>query len=87
MTMVDFRTIDWHTEADRGCARKHPYGRTTARSIAARMQTAGDRTVSAYRCPWADDNDPHWHVGHLPSMEGLERIAAAIRNRNEGDQT
>lgn len=82
--MLDFRSIDWHDEAERACDGKAPYGRDTARQIVARMRHAGDTNASAYRCPWGREN--HWHVGHVPSVERLEEIAAAIRNRtNEGD--
>lgn len=82
--MLDFRDVDWHQEADRACDGKHPYGRKTAREIAARMRAQDGEDVCAYRCPWG--RTAHWHVGHTPSVERLERIAAAIRNRtNEGD--
>lgn len=83
MTMLDFRSIDWHDEAERACDGKTPYGRRTAHDIAARMRHAGDQTATAVRCPWGPTS--HWHVDR-PTLDDLERTAAAIRNRtNEGD--
>lgn len=77
---VDFRTVDWRRESDRGHVGKRRYGRRAARLVAARMRAQG-RLVSPYRCPWAEPGDQHWHVGHPLSAESAERVAAAIRNR------
>jgi hypothetical protein len=38
---------------------------------------------NAYPCPFWRVRTPrwrHWHVGHLPSMESLATVAAAIRD-------
>ena len=78
---MDFRTTDWHVEAERACEGKRRFGPRVAREVAADMRRRGDR-VHPYLCPWHDpDEVPHWHVGHCPSMAAVERIAAAIRNR------
>ena len=81
---IDFRTVDWHREAERGCVGKVRMGRRAAMDLAAEKRRGGV-DVSAYRCPWSVDGR-HWHVGHPPGPEGIERIAAAIRNHtNEED--
>lgn len=33
--------------------------------------------IGWYRCPFGDDR--HWHVGHVPSLHGLQQIARVIR--------
>ncbi len=83
---VDFRDVDWHREQAKGCDGKVPLGRDVARSIAGRARRKGE-PMSAYRCPWATAADPHWHVGHTPSLHRLEEIAAAIRNRANDPDT
>jgi len=70
--------MDWRVELERGCAGKVPLGKRAARSIAEQARREGNR-VTAYRCPWAEDG--HWHTGHVPSMQRVEQIADAIRQR------
>jgi hypothetical protein len=59
----------------RSCDRKRPYGARCARIVAERRRSQGEQ-VSPYRCFYCGA----WHVGHAPSLEGLRRIAEAIRD-------
>lgn len=59
----------------RSCDRKRAYGARCARLVAQRRRLAGE-PVSPYRCFYCGA----WHVGHVPTYEGLRRIAAAIRD-------
>jgi hypothetical protein len=61
---------------ERMCTRKRRYGRVVARQVAERMRGRG-RRVSPYRCPCCAG----WHVGHVPSIESVTRIAQLIRQR------
>lgn len=38
----------------------------------------GMEGVRVYPCPFTDDGK-HWHLGHTPSVEGLETLAREIR--------
>lgn len=59
----------------RACREKLRYGLSTAREVAAAVRRrTGDR-VKQYRCPWCR----RWHVGHVPSVKSLRRVAQAIR--------
>ena len=69
-----------------GCLSKRPWpSSTAARGAAADYAVAYPpphrHPVRAYWCPWAAHLDlrPHWHIGHLPSVERLQLIADAIR--------
>jgi hypothetical protein len=84
MTIPDFHDVDWHHEAHRAHDGKKNYpGPAEARAAADRLRAEGEQ-VAPYRCPWGKGR--HWHIGHVPSVEGLERIAAAIRHRNDDTQ-
>lgn len=66
---------------ERACGDKQRYGWRTARDIAADRRASGD-DISAYRCPFNHDDDggqPHWHLGHVPSMESVHDVVDAIR--------
>lgn len=56
-----------------------PYSRPTARKVAQRLRAQGI-AVSPFQCHVC----PHWHIGHTPSMETVEKMAAAIRRRTAG---
>lgn len=56
-----------------------------ARAVAWRVRNRTMRLVRAHRCPFDDDADRHWHVGHVPSLPALRRVAAAIRSRRIDD--
>lgn len=61
----------------RMCQGKARRNAKNARQAAARLQAKGE-DVHPYRCnvcSW-------WHIGHTPSMDTIEAIAAAIRHRN-----
>lgn len=55
---------------DHACTRKHRLGLDAASRVAA--DTPG---LAKYRCPFCRS----WHVGHVPSLDALQQIAAAIR--------
>ena len=61
------------------CQRKRRYrNHAQAQAVVVRMRAQGfaqDRPIQAYRCPFG----PHWHVGHMLSLEGLEQLAREIR--------
>lgn len=59
----------------RTCGGKRSYGARNARLVAERRRREGDK-VSPYRCFYCGA----WHIGHVPSYEGLRRIAEAIRD-------
>lgn len=59
------------------CTRKRAVDRRTALRTARKMRAEGE-AVSAYRCPFCDA----WHVGHVPSLDGLEDLAHAIRDQH-----
>lgn len=54
------------------CGRKKAYGRVAAQGTASDMGGG----VRGYRCPFGGE---HWHVGHVPEVEAVERIATAVR--------
>lgn len=84
---VDFHQVDWHTEAERAHAGKKCYPNPQAARQAAEKLRAKGEQVGPYRCPWGAEGARHWHIGHPPSIEGLERIAAAIRNRTNQQES
>lgn len=59
----------------RSCDNKRPYGARCARLVAQRLRRQGQK-VSPYRCFYCGA----WHIGAVPSYEGLRRIADAIRD-------
>jgi hypothetical protein len=61
---------------DRACTHKEKMGPTRARNVAATMQLQGE-DVRAYHCCFC----PCWHVAHVMSQEGVEKLAEAIRLR------
>jgi hypothetical protein len=82
MTVQDFHDVDWHAEAHRAHDGKRCYPNPiAAREAADKVSAETGETIRPYRCPWGTGR--HWHIGHPPSLEGLERIAAAIRHRND----
>lgn len=62
--------------AERMCDGKRIYGPESARLAAERMRLRRHR-VSPYRCVVCGA----WHVGHVPSMHTVSRIAQLIRQR------
>lgn len=70
--------MDWRAERAKGCVGKTCYGQRLARVVAERLRAEGV-AVTAYRCPWGET--PHWHLGHVPSIDRLHEIADAIRAR------
>jgi hypothetical protein len=47
------------------CGRKKPYrSEVEARRVAEGQSKREGRALSIYRCPWAGQAHPHWHVGH-----------------------
>lgn len=62
---------------EHACTRKRAYERRGAQRAAEQMRARGDE-VSAYRCPFCDA----WHVGHVPSLEGMASLARAIRDEH-----
>lgn len=76
---------------EHACLRKRRY--TTpgeARDVARRMndqarRESGVTPYRVYRCPFGDGcrHHAHFHVGHVPSLEGLQDIARAIREQHE----
>lgn len=70
----------WRELEARTCKAKHPFtGAGDAHEAARRARARGEATVRAYPCPWC----ARYHVGHLPSLDALERLAAALRARRE----
>lgn len=62
---------------ERACAAKVRHaGRRAARRAADDARARGVR-VSPYRCPFCGG----WHVGHPPSLVGMQALARAIRDR------
>lgn len=86
-TLVHLRsTFDADQVIDRACRTKHAFDLPGDARHAAREATlrTGDR-IRAYRCPFGDGTrkHAHWHIGHIPSLEGLEDIARAIRESHQ----
>lgn len=72
---------------ERTCTSKYRYDDPAlSRSVAWRVRDRTMRPVRAYRCPFGDGTraHAHWHVGHVPSMAALQRIADATRVRAQG---
>lgn len=69
---------DWRTVVDRACwsKRRHDDPADAHRHL----RFLHDPTMRVYRCPFAD-GAPHFHVGHVPSVDEVRRIAVAIRAR------
>lgn len=70
--------------AERVCGSKQRYedpGSAWGAVRAVRRRTGGD--LRAYRCPFSGGTRAaaHWHIGHVPSIGSLRRVAAAIRIR------
>lgn len=78
-TLDTHRSVDTAKVVERSCLRKRRLGRRAAMEIAQRKRARGI-AVTAYRCPFADDERGHWHLGHAPAMHALEDIAYAIRD-------
>jgi hypothetical protein len=73
------------------CSRKVPLGRAAAMHLAADLRAGGER-MTAYRCPFAledgagdDEDEGHWHIGHVPSMRSLHRLARYLRQRHASE--
>lgn len=63
------------------CERKRRYRvQQDATAVLDRMTAQGEPVdgVTAYRCPFCRG----WHLGHVPSVEGLEALAREIRGLN-----
>jgi len=72
---------------ERACGSKERYsGPGAARRAARRIRGRTGRDVQPYRCPFSGGMRAaaHWHIGHVPSIASLGRIAAAIRIRAQG---
>ncbi len=63
----------------RACVGKARYSCGVARRYAESLR-AGGESISPYRCPFGD-GDPHWHVGHALSIDGLAQLARVMRER------
>ena len=80
---VIMETFDPEAVIDRACRSKKRYESVAhAAHDAAVLRARGER-VFQYRCPFGDGTraHAHFHVGHVPSLERLEDIARAIRER------
>lgn len=80
-------TFDAEMVIDHACRTKHEY--TTPGEARAAAREASRRSgdiIRSYRCPFGDGcwKHAHWHIGHLPSLEGLADIARAIRETHQG---
>jgi hypothetical protein len=74
---------------ERVCGSKLRYeSPSEARRVARRLRAKSGRPVHHYRCPFGDGTraHAHWHVGRLPSVASLRRIALAIRTRSQGSE-
>jgi hypothetical protein len=75
------------TVVRRVCTSKRPIrSPLAARHVAEHVRRRTARPIAAYRCPFAGSSraSVHWHIGHVPSLASLKRIAAAIRVRAQG---
>ena len=70
---------DWPIE-ERFCHERAVLGERAARAVA-RDARAHDKKITAYRCPFTQGIESHWHVGPPPSRADLEAIARRIRER------
>lgn len=71
---------------ERVCGAKHRFddpGRAWQAARAVRRRTGS--AVRAYRCPFSGGTRAaaHWHIGHVPSVDSLRVVAAAIRIRTQ----
>ena len=67
---------------ERACLRKVPMGQRAAEAAAEKVRARGVTAVAAYACPFAvhvGNGAAHWHIGHVPGPEALERLAFALR--------
>lgn len=71
--------VDWRAEQTHSCGRKLKYLDPADAHAAARRARAKGEAVRAYPCPWCCE----FHIGHVPSLESLERLAVALRARRE----
>lgn len=72
------------------CTGKHRYAtRVEAREAVRRLRRREiargqpvDMATHPYRCPFsnADPEGVHFHIGHVPSLDGLYRLARAMRD-------
>jgi hypothetical protein len=53
-------------------------GQADAKARARKYRRDGHE-ATAYRCPFSPVR-PHWHVGHVPSIESIARTQDAIRD-------
>lgn len=66
----------------RVCSAKRRLGRAAAQTLAAQcdlVREAGEWPYAAYRCPFAQPDDRHWHVGHVLDETEMATVAMAIR--------
>lgn len=79
--------MNWQAVLGRCHDGKIRLGRQAAHDLAAELnegRAAGERPIGPYRCPvHANERDRHWHIGHVPSVDGLQSIADAIRERSQ----
>lgn len=84
MTMTE--TFNVQAVIDRACTSKHAFtDPADGRRVARELTRKTGEPVRCYRCPFGDGcaHHAHWHVGHTPSLEGLESIARAIRESHQ----
>lgn len=62
----------------RACVGRKPLGERSAREVATRLRSKGDRHVSPYSCPFCNG----WHVGHAIGVETMVDIARLLRARS-----
>jgi len=71
---------------ERVCEAKYRYGDPGGAWRAARaVRWRTGSAVRAYRCPFSGGTRAmaHWHIGHVPSIDSLRVVAAAIRVRTQ----
>lgn len=70
---VNWRNVEWDA-----CRRKKQLGERAARAAAADKNKRGRAPRSyAYPCPFCH----HWHLGRVPNMRTLRKVASALRAR------
>ena len=86
MTLEGVDAAEAARVVERVCEAKHRYSDPggawrAARAVRGRTGSA----VRAYRCPFSGGTraTAHWHIGHVPSIDSLRRVAAAIRIRTQ----
>lgn len=80
-------SFDAQEVVEHACGRKRAFDTPgEARRVARSASRSSGDLIRSYRCPFGDGcrAHAHWHVGHLPSLEGLEDIARAIRELHQG---